>query len=790
MRRHRFFSVLMASVLAAALLAGCGSGPDAGDGAGTGSKDPLEENSGAPAAGPNGGASGSAASGGASNFADGQTLGGGEIPLGRYVEEEIALPDSTYEYQYTTMIKGKDGRLELYMHEGGPMQSVRYLYDGSSWQMDQEWKDWYSAKLSAGEICGEPSKITFGQDGRYYFTAMDEEYICHLYRADDDGGVTELLADAFLPPAGRPYGLIPTQIDVTEDGRILIHDMDYVYCYRPDGARLFDMARFPGASDSSTGYVDGNEFLTVTEQGVTRYDLSAGEKIEDIDFDETVGDTQLGTDNKLFGDESGIYLASRKGLFHVNRGGTLWEQIMDGSLNSMGRESRYLNAFCSGSGDDFYGCYTSSGGQAVTVCHYTYDPQMPSVPSYTLTVYSLSDNATVREAASIFQDQRPDVFVDVRCATEEESRTVSISEDTIRALNTEILNGKGADVLVLDGLPAASYQAKGVLMDMRGLFAEIQEEDPLLSQVAADFTQADGAIYQMPARIEIPIVVGTAEAAAAWQSLEGIRDYQSEKPLQWADVYEGLLRTVAVLYYPELFGEDGSSFDRERLAVCLEAVKALGESCGAKISFTEQEQEELHISNRVPPMGIKGNEYFYDAGLSDSGLDVMTRVSDFGFPQTFIRNHPDTAVELINGGYFPSGLIGINQATAEAELAQEFVKCIFSLDVQKENLYDGFPVSEAGLDAQFAAADGNDTFAYSMGFPGWDYTADGGYPDEENRARLRGLIEDASRMVNVDQTLLGMVVQNALDYCEDKISAEQAVSAIEQQVMLYQAEKD
>ena len=41
--------------------------------------------------------------------------------------------------------------------------------------------------------------------------------------------------------------------------------------------------------------------------------------------------------------------------------------------------------------------------------------------------------------------------------------------DTIRALNAELLNGSGADVLMLDGLPVESYMEKGILADLSDL---------------------------------------------------------------------------------------------------------------------------------------------------------------------------------------------------------------------------------------------------------------------------------------------------------------------------------
>ena len=65
----------------------------------------------------------------------------------------------------------------------------------------------------------------------------------------------------------------------------------------------------------------------------------------------------------------------------------------------------------------------------------------------------------MRQAASMFQLAHPDVRVElIDGQTEAGSTTVS---DTIRALNTELLSGNGADVLVLDGLPADAYIEKG-----------------------------------------------------------------------------------------------------------------------------------------------------------------------------------------------------------------------------------------------------------------------------------------------------------------------------------------
>ena len=51
----------------------------------------------------------------------------------------------------------------------------------------------------------------------------------------------------------------------------------------------------------------------------------------------------------LFGDgDGGIYGANERGLAHVGEGGSLWELLIDGSLNTMGMRSIYLQEFFSG----------------------------------------------------------------------------------------------------------------------------------------------------------------------------------------------------------------------------------------------------------------------------------------------------------------------------------------------------------------------------------------------------------------------------------------------------------
>ncbi|MEG0146050.1 MAG: hypothetical protein RR739_08300, partial [Clostridia bacterium] len=115
----------------------------------------------------------------------------------------------------------------------------------------------------------------------------------------------------------------------------------------------------------------------------------------------------------------------------------------------------------------------------------------------------------------VFQLANPDYIVRVvQLLTEDAGAT---SEDVIRALNAELLSGKGPDVLLLDGMPADAYIQKGVLADLTSVVAPMLSEDVLLPNLIAPFQTGD-AIYQVPTRVMLPIMLGNTESAT-WEQL-------------------------------------------------------------------------------------------------------------------------------------------------------------------------------------------------------------------------------------------------------------------------------
>ena len=785
---------MAACILAAALTAGliCGCQKETGQSVGTSSM-----------AGEQAGENGSSKENPSKekNAANPDGSGEGENPteaMGRYREIEMELPEEVEEQSLIGFFRGEEDVLELYTVErdasGYVADAFRYLYRDSKWEKDEAW----AGKDLLKEHGLDMELVAYGADGRYYLGGTDADYRFHLLKvqADNQGnnGAEEILSELFLPEEGRDYGLIPPKIEVLENGNLLVYDYYEVYLCTPLGERLLTMSKdFSGTTSDARGFGDKDSFTTVQGERLVRYDLSSGQ-MTDIAGLEEVESSKEGL--KLFGDgNGGVYAAGETGLAHLHKGGTLWEILIDGSLNHMGMRSLNLSGFFAGNdqnyenAQDYYGVFTSTGEKGISVFHYVYDPDMLAVPPSVLTVYSLNDISTVRQAASQFQSEHPEVKVELRTAVEDGE---AAGEEVIQSLNTELLSKKGADVLILDGLPAESYVEKGILMDISDLVGEMKEEGIISGNFTDGFTMEDGAIYQIPSRVYVPLLLGEEEAVDAYDGLQAMADYAGEKPLLAAENYENLLREIACVQYPELFLE-GKIRTPEGLHAYLETVKSLGEANGSKTIFTsESEMEEKWVSNNVAANGITGGAVNFDAGRCASGLECLDGLGDLCIPAQVKKQRPGIEMKPVKNLYLPSGMAGINRSTQNAELAREFIRCLLSYEVQKEELYDGFPVNKKALEALTEKE--TNGYVISVGYRGWegsdgkDYELHAEWPPKAVRKELVEQMQKLTVPVLVDENVMKMIVEGSKDYLEDKESAGQAAEKIFRKLSVYLAE--
>lgn len=741
---RRGLAFASAVLLAAGTLAGCGAGTSAG-GSGSDVSQPGADSS--------------------------QT----GTAKGRFMETEIALPEEMEDMHLLTAVWQEDKSIEVYFYDG-KSSYYSYTYDGSGWTENQD------VPVLPDGI--RMSRIFRGGDGKLYAGGHGAGYTFHLFEISETGEAAEVFADVFKIPEGKDYGPIPDYMNVLENGNLLMSQVAGAGVYDPEGKKLFSLPQeFIGMDMRLPAYAGADYYLTLDDGGgrLALYDTNTGVESGSFEIPEKTMESRMGM--LLTGDgEGGFYAAGPSGLYHTGRNGTVWEQLIDGSLNSMGRQDLTIRGFFTGSDGSYYGIYTTTGEEKVLFLHYVYDSTVDTVPPETVSVYSLRDNKAVRQAAAILQKNNPQVRVDFRVAVEDEEEAVT--EDVIRALNTELLNGKGADVLILDGLPAKSYREKGILADMTTFADSLKPQ--LLPNVADAFDTEDGKVYYLPARLMLPVIYGKQEAVAAHQSLDKMKAYQGPTPLFSADLYENMLRQTAYTCYQEIFNEDGSA-DAEALRKFLESVKTAGEQSNARSEYTETEMKRFNVNNTVLPDGFGRQDAFsLTIGECAAAVEILSSLDSAMLPFSAAGKGGYT-IQDVNGSYKPDTLVGINASAANPAGAEEFMRVLFGNEVQDQSLWNGFPVRSDSLES-WKNMEKENTVSVSSNATGM--SLEGEWPTAPQRAAIVELVKKAHTPVLVDPSVMQMIVDGSKDYMDGKESVEGAVSAIENKIRIYMAERE
>lgn len=74
-------------------------------------------------------------------------------------------------------------------------------------------------------------------------------------------------------------------------------------------------------------------------------------------------------------------------------------------------------------------------------------------------------------------------------------------------MNTNIMSGKGPDIIVLDGMPVKSYLEKGLLTDLTEILNKVENAEGIIPSIKN--TYANGEMIQaIPTRFQMPLIQG------------------------------------------------------------------------------------------------------------------------------------------------------------------------------------------------------------------------------------------------------------------------------------------
>ena len=705
---------------------------------------------------------------------NGGTGDNSDVPRGRYVEQELAFPFDPSTEMMEAMMLSPEGDLLVLTYNQEMENRIYRMEDTGEWNMDEA----LTASIPEGSML---LKMNGTKDAAYYYLTQGEErYIGKMAWGSQK---MERLAD----PAFEKDGIYNISDFLAADsGAVLFSLMDgKTVVWKPeDGGslQLYQKNRNSTLNTSST--LVGDTYITAGDLGFLAYDMETGKELETIPYQTGDSDAE---GSLAAGEGDDIYLCNAAGIHHMALGGTMWETIVDGSLNSLSLPGIRISKMCVGKNNDFFVWYEKD--ENPVLAHYVYDPDIISVPTSTLTVYGLdlSEKYLIRQGAIRFQMENPDVRVEVIDGRKQMEGMMDA--DIIRSLNEELLTGAGTDVLVLDGHPGKSYIEKGILEDMSELLAPFTESGEIYRNLTGHFRRSDGSVYEVPVRVLFPVVYGEAGATASLSSLQAYLEYQ-ESPgagsISGKTVYENILRRLAFLYDQELWDDDGK-LKEEELTDLLEAAMRTGEHSGARVLYPEDEDNGAGKRyNLVAENGFTTPDHLgIMAGDNQASLELPREMAEMSLSFAVMREK-GYPLQSVNHTFYPEERVAINRNSRQKETAERFVTFLLSEQIQGEDVEDGFPVTRAGVERWKQRQ-----IVMSYGTGNWDgLMIYGDYPTESERKLLLDMIPDLNNPVVPDPTVLSIMAEESEGYFSGTQDLPAAVKAIISKVTLYRAETE
>lgn len=705
--------------------------------------------------------------------------------MGRYVETEIALPEGE---EAVSIVEDENKDFILFTKYYGEesLTIKRYKLDGDTWKEEEaSWlQDILDKFLPEQTFSGELSKVIYGADHNYYAIvsayaeASSRDYI---FRSGDGIKDYEQMNIEYLDEVadnqdGYTRYNSATDIRVTEDGTMFLYDYmkDAFVAFTSEGEKINKvdvMGSFPNAGMFNNPFVSGNELIGLKSSG-TEIAYIDGESLEESN---TIKIDKSGASTSLYQlEDKTLIMADASGIHRLQDGGTLWETVVDGDLNTMSMPNANIMELIAqlddgtGSGETYYILYQD--GQGDSLIKYTFDPDIVSVPGEELTIYSLYDNATVRQAIALFQRKNQNVKVNYVVAMPDGEGN---KEENIKALNNELISGNGADLLVLDGLPATSFIQKGVLMDI----SEICNKADLLENVREAYTE-DGKIYRMPTKIQIPLINGNKEVIASAESLNDMVNYaKAHEELPYVNNVG--MQQVA----QEFLRMEASSFITPENTLDTEALRQFLKN----LNYLKANKCMVDDDGAFSFFG--SNQYGLKMGDTLAAWDSISNISNLFVEQALCKG-TDLDFGSAENAFFAIGPIGINSSTKKADLASDFISFILSDDIQKTDVSDGFPVCKTSWNKIVQKEQKDMYYGISYQLSDGTYASlEGEYPSKETREKFAKIAESVTKPVEKENGFVDLLLDEMSGFLAGANNIDQTIQSAESTCNRYLSEQ-
>lgn len=698
---------------------------------------------------------------------------GGKNGKGKYLEEAVKLPDNGKE-EMVSLIADDSGSLELYANRTDETLIKKYtLSGGKDWK--EEKADWLQT-IPGSKLL----KAIKGEDKKRYALVELKDNSMHVIKETDPSKGEEIKLPDFEDQQNKKkFYDFGTDLYVLEDGSIVLAGAEEVRVYKQEDGSL--LRKFPLTRNSTDETVpmdvNGMNLLLRNENG-TGFDIfQAAQKKKAASIK---GKDRMEAVKAFLEDENDVFYLNSRGISHMQPEGSIAETVMDGSGMMMNSPSATIRDALKTGESEYYILYENSGG-SFSLARYYYDKEAKQGADKTLTIYSLKENKTVRQALNVFKRENPGVNVIYNTGAGGDSSATKA--DSLRVLNTELLNKSGADVLILDGLPTESFIEKGILKDISGLIKPLTEGKTLSDNMVEPYTDKDGKIYGIPIRYGIPMLLGSDNKAEALESLDTLEAFikaNPDKTMFNLGAFQDFVKFLVNAYEQELYGEDGK-LTEDKLIQCITLASTLAKQKNVTepdlSEYSPEEIEKADISEWKlgdPMAYLKDKE-------SLSAMEIRG-LNDMMIPYTIMRDE-NIQPKSINSFYVPHGITGINSASKNTKLAEKFLETLLGGEVQGQELGDGFPCNQKANEKLLEAApessdDAQDGASVGISDGSGKMMFAAVMPLKSDVKQILKFAEGLNTPAATNQVILEMILEEAAIYHEGSETAEEAAQKI------------
>lgn len=706
-----------------------------------------------------------------------------ENAKGRFLESDVEMPEMVN--MVRAMEKLEDGKIACFDRDSGLYISED---NGESFSMKQ--------LAVMNELLKDQRYITsaaIGKDGSLLIVYYEEDGNVCIYVDKDGNEVSRFTEEEYM----FYYSFL-------RDGRLVGGGSEGVFEVDTQNGSMTKLCD----SKATVEYIRqvGDYLYFAEDGGIECYNLVTQSFEKDDILEQFIKeDLDWGNSDSypilMYEGDTGdsMYVLSRQGLFRHVIKGSVMEEVIKGSLGSMGSPSYYLSGMAFVDKENLLICYNGNMMKA-----YKYDPDIPAIPEHELSVYSLRENGALRVAINLYQQANPDTYINYEVGmTGTDGMT---REDAIRNLNTTLLSGEGPDILVLDGLPIDSYIEKGILQDLSAELSARYPSGSLYENITNSYKN-DKGICAIPTFFAFHVcagedVSGIDNLKALADKVEALRKEYPEGNIVGSYLEKEIVTRLYDISSPGFIKEDGS-LDRDRLTEYLTQAKRIWDV------------EIVNLDTEKVKMRTENYEYFgellerddwcsrismYDTGYMSGECRILFGEEDclaWGYtdiPSVFKALNQEMDIRVLSGFsgnvFVPRTVVGVNASGTQKEAATDFVMSMFSKEVQTGYRFNGYPVNREAILEELEEYEPSETYGWTSALDedGNKIDLEIKWLDEAERAQFEAMLESLDTPAELDENVKDTVISIGTEVLRGRMSVDEGVNEIINKVQIYLAE--